>query len=150
MTRDERKEYMKKYNYDRMEEIKARNRKWKAEHREEYNAKHKKWRGEHRKELNARKRKVLSEDLNANGVTKNNIRRTSRRILDKCHAKLSGYEIHHCFGYEDPNRFIYIPRSLHLQIHQLLRDNKIPADSDHWFAIRYLVNSCEEYTYIKA
>lgn len=93
---------------------------------------------------------MLSEDLNSNGIPKCNIRTRSRKILGKCHAKLPGYEIHHCFGYEDPNKFLYIPKSLHLKIHQFLRDNKIPADSDHWFAIRELVNSCEEYTYIRA
>ena len=135
MTKEERREYMRKYY---------------AEHREYY----KKWRAEHREEYREYQRgymkKWKAEDLNNNGVTKNRIRHESGRILDNCHTKLPGYEIHHCFGYEDPNKFIYIPKSLHLQIHQLLRDKKIPADSDHWFAIRDLVNSCEEYTYIRA
>ncbi len=131
MTKEERIEYI---------------RKWQAEHKEKVREYKRKWRAEHK----ARMKKWIAEDLNKNGVTKNHIRLSSSRILVKCHAKLSGYEIHHCFGYENPNKFIYIPRSLHLQIHQLLRDNKIPADTDHWFAIRDLVNSCEEYTYIRA
>ena len=132
------------------EERNARRRKYRAERREKYNARLKKWRDGHREECNARMRKVQSENLNANGVTKHNIRALSGKILAKCHTKLSGYQIHHCFGYEDPNKFIYIPKSLHLQIHKLLRDKNIPSDSDHWFAIRDLVNSCEEYTYIRA
>lgn len=139
MRSDRHKEYRRVY---------MRNRR--AEHREEYNAWHNKRIAEYKEEFIAKKRKRQAEDLNQNGVTKSNIRVRSRRILENCHAKLHSYEIHHCFGYESPDKFIYVPRSLHLQIHQLLRDNKIPADSDHWFAIRDLVNSCEEYTYIRA
>lgn len=98
---------------------------------------------------NARMRKFLAEDLNSQGKRKQTIRSLSGYILSKCHAKLPGYQIHHCFSYEDPSKFIYIPKSLHLEIHQLLRDQKIPADSDHWMAIRDLVNSYEEYMYIR-
>lgn len=138
---------------ERMEARKASVKMRYKEHREEriayqmqYNKEH---REEHREELRAYMRKYKAEDLNKNGATKKSIRDQSRRILEKSHAKLPGYQIHHCFGYEDPRKFIYIPKSLHLQIHQLLRDKKIPADSDHWMAIRDLVNSCEEYVYIK-
>ena len=135
MTREERKEYMKKYNSERREYLKKYHSKWRVEHFEEYSA---------------RKRKYQSEDINRNGLTKNSIRIRSGRILEKCHAKLPGYQIHHCFGYEAPEKFIYIPKSLHLRIHQFLRDNNISADEDHWMKIRDLVNSCEEYTYIRA
>ena len=104
---------------------------------------------EHREEHNERKRQYRNEDINDTGVTKHHIRCRSRLILYNSHAKLTGYEIHHCFGYEDPNKFIYIPKTLYTQIHQLLRDNNLHADSDHWNVIRDLVNSCEEYTYIR-
>ena len=63
--------------------------------------------------------------------------------------KIPGYEIHHCFGYEDPSKFIYISKELHLKIHQYLRDNNIDADTDHWMAIRDLVNNADEFMYIK-
>ena len=104
---------------------------------------------EHREEYNAHMRKFLAEDLNSQGRTKQSIRTMSRYILRKCNAKLKGYQIHHCFSYDYPGKFIYIPKSLHLKIHQLLRNKNIPADSDHWMAIRDLVNSCEEYVYIR-
>ncbi len=149
MISERRREYLRKYL-----------KKWRSEHKEdmrkrrsdhpEYRARQMKRRSERREEYNASHRKYRAENLNTHGVPKSRIRVMSGKILDSCHAKLSGYEIHHCFGYEDPNRFIYVPKSLHIQIHQLLRDKKIPADSDHWFAIRDLVNSCQEYTYIRA
>lgn len=146
----EAKKAKRKIRYEkRREECKARTKKYKAEHLEEHKAYMKKYRDEHSEECKARKKKYLSENLNKNGVTKNQIRVISRRFLNRTHSKLDGYEIHHCFGYEDPNKFIYIPKTLHLKIHQLLRDNNIPADSDHWNVIRDLVNSCEEYTYIR-
>ena len=150
MTRTEKhKEYMRKYYYEHKEEIREYKRKWRAEHRDKINARHRKYRADHIEEYNDMKRKYRAEDLNKYGVTKSSIRVTSGRILDKCHAKLPNYEIHHCFGYDDAEKFIYIPKSLHLQIHQLLRDKNIPSDSDHWNYIRELVNSCEEYTYIR-
>ncbi len=134
MTKEERIEYMRKYR---------------AEHREKLREKWKNRRMEHKEEYRARKKKERAENRNKNGVTKSQIRVESGRILDKCHTKLSGYEIHHCFGYEDPNKFIYIPRELHLKIHQLLIDKKIQSDSNHWNLIRELVNECNEYTYIR-
>lgn len=89
-------------------------------------------------------------DLNSNGKTKSNIRGQSRYILfdKRHHTKLKDYEIHHCFGYEDPSKFIYIPKSLHGKIHQYLRDNNIDANSSHYDYIKHIINECEEYTYI--
>jgi hypothetical protein len=130
------------------EDRNAKRRKRNARHREEINSRKNKWNAEHREALE-RVRKYQAEDLNNYGDTKNYIRKMSRHILFRIHDKLTGYQIHHCFGYDDQNRFIYIPRTLHLQIHQLLRDKNIPADSDHWNIIRDLVNSCESYTYIR-
>ena len=121
-----------------------------SEHREERIEYQKKYNAEHREEYKARMKKYYAEDLNKNGVTKQYIRFSSRRILEKCHSKLPNYEIHHCFGYEDPSKFIYIPRELHIKIHQLLRDKKIPAESNHWKNIAEIVNECENYTYIRA
>ena len=93
-------------------------------------------------------RKRKSEDLNAFGVTKNYVRILSRCYLFSNHTKLEGYEVHHCFGYEDPKKFIYIPKSLHTRIHKLLVRKDISADTNHWMSIRELVNSCDRYTYI--
>ena len=145
---EEHREYMRKYRAEHRKEINERMRKYRAEHREEIKERMRKRYAEHREEYREYKRKYFAQDLNASGKTKNNIRRRSIRYLYAKHSKLDGYEIHHCFGYEDPKKFIYIPKQLHIQIHQLLRDHKIPADSDHWNAIRDIVNSCEQYTYI--
>lgn len=153
MNTIQRKEYMRKYmsryRSENRTKLNADHRSRRAERRDEYSARLRNRRAEHKEEWNAYMRKKIAEDVNSVGVTKSHIRRRSRRILDRIHDKLQCYEIHHCFGYEDPNKFIYIPRDLHLKIHQLLRDNNIPVDSDHWNVIRDLVNSCEEYTYIR-
>ena len=90
------------------------------------------------------------KDLNSDGKTKHSIRLYSRRILFKQrkHTKLKDYHIHHCFGYDDPSKFVYIPKSLHCKIHRYLRANNIDADSNHYDFIKYMINECEEYTYI--
>lgn len=101
----------------------------------------------HKEEYNTRKR----IDTNSFGKTKNSVRaRSSRYLFNKLkHSKLKGYEIHHCFGYEDYKCFIYIPKELHLQIHRYLRDNKISAESNHYTKIAHLINVWDGYTYIK-
>jgi len=135
---------------EQAQEHRAKKRKRYADNIEARRARQRKYIAEHRDQFNATMRNFLSEDVNSLGVTKNRIRVLSNKILSESHAKIPGYQIHHCFGYEDPSKFIYIPKSLHLQIHQLLRDQKIPSDSDHWMAIRDLVNGCDQYTYIRA
>ena len=91
-------------------------------------------------------------DLNSNGKTKDSIRCQSKRVLfnKRKHTKLKGYEIHHCFGYDDLNKFIYVPKLLHNKIHRFLRDNNIDADSNHFNSIAQMINECTEYTYISA
>lgn len=151
-----KREYNTKWRNEHREEYRAYHRKWMNEHREEYNARNRKHRAKHRIYMKNRNveqrekyRKYRAEDVNKFGIRKNSIRKESRHILTKNHAKIKDYEIHHCFGYEDPNRFIYIPKKLHKQIHKFLRYNNIPADSVHWDIIRDLVNRCKEYTYIR-
>lgn len=146
---EERKASMRKRYAEHKEEIKSRMKKMRDEHREEYNAYMKKYHAEHKEEHNARMKKRHSENLNKNGVTKRRIRKLSGLILKKVHAKLDGYEIHHCFGYEDPDKFIYIPKKLHDEIHSFLKRLGIQAADNHWNAIRDMVNACEDYTYIR-
>jgi len=102
---------------------------------------------EYQREYHKKYKKV---DLNSSGKTKDYIRVRSNQILFKqCkHTRLEGYEIHHCFGYDDPSRFIYIPRNLHRAIHALLRDNNIDVDSNHYKYIANMINECTEYTYL--
>ena len=131
--REERKAYRKAYNKAHREEQKAYQNDYYKAHREERNAYHK-------------------SDTNSLGQTKQSIRLKSIRYLFNVlkHTKLKNYEIHHCFGYDDYRNFIYIPKSLHLQIHQYLRDNSIDADTDHYNKIVHLIIDCEDYVYIKA
>lgn len=125
-----------------------RHRKYRADHREEWNERRRKRREEHREEYKVRHRRYYNRDITISGKKKGNIRSKSYQYLSSKHCNLPGYEIHHCFGYEDFKKFIYIPKYLHLQIHKMLVDLNIRSDSDHWMAIRDLVNSCDEYTYI--
>ena len=129
--KEKQKEYIKAYYQAHREEMKAQMKAWRQAHREEHKA-------------------YKKSDTNSFGQTKNNIRSKSNRYLFKTlkHTKLKNYEIHHCFGYDDYRNFIYIPKSLHLQIHQFLRDNNIDADTDHYNQIVHLINACEDYVYI--
>ena len=122
---------------------------WYEAHKEEQNAKSKAYYQEHKEEYNEYSKAYHKANLNSLGQTKNNVRRKSRYVLERMKLHIDGYEVHHCFGYEDPNKFIYISKSLHLKIHKFLRENNIPADSNHWLAIRELVNNADEFTYIK-
>ena len=132
--KEQRKAYIKAYNQAHKEEKKA----WREANIEHYKAYQKVY-----------KKDYTKNEVNSLGQTKISIRTKSQRILKKSGIKIPGYEIHHCFGYEDPSKFIYISYSLHLKIHQFLRDNNINADTDHWMAIRDLVNSTDEFMYIK-
>ena len=150
------KDYYKAYNQANKEQHKA----WKEAHREQVKAANKAWyeanREQHKAHMKAycqahkeQMKEYKRADVNANGETKDSIRNKSRFILKQMNLHIDGYEIHHCFGYEDPSKFIYISKSLHLNIHQYLRDNNIDASCDHWMAIRDLVNDTDEFTYIK-
>ena len=130
----DRKEYMKAYYQAHKEEKKAQKKAYYQAHKEKKKAYIKAY---------------MKTDLNSLGQTKNSIRCVSNNILKKMKLKIPGYEIHHCFGYDDPTKFIYISKSLHLKIHQFLRDNNIAADSDHWMQIRDMVLHCNEYFYAK-
>lgn len=152
MAYKDRREYMKAYYQAHREEKKA----YKKAHREElkayqkaYTKAHKKerkaWEQAHREDIKAYqkayKKAYNKSDTNSLGDTKQSIRVKSSYYLFKVlnHPRIEGYEIHHCFGYEDYKKFIYIPKELHLQIHQFLRDNGIDADSNHYSKIEHLI-----------
>ena len=155
--REDRKEYakayMKAYYEAHKEEMKAYAKAYKQTHKEESKAYQKAWyesNKEHYRDYQKDYHKdYYKSDLNSLGQTKGSIRIKSQRILKQMNLHIDGYEIHHCFGYEDPSKFIYCSKSLHLKIHQLLRDKNIDANSDHWMDIRDLVNSTDEFWYIK-
>lgn len=135
------KEYMKAWKAAHRESEKAKMRAWRESHKEYYKA--------YRESNKECLKEYTKSDVNVNGETKQSIRKKSRRILKQMNLHIDGYEIHHCFGYEDPSKFIYISKSLHLKIHKYLRDNNIDASCDHWMSIRDIVNDTDEFTYIK-
>ena len=131
------------------QELKAYQKAYYQAHKEERNAYQKAYRHARKQQYNDYCKAYNKSDLNALGQTKESIRKKSRNILKKMHLNIHGYQIHHCFGYDDPSKFIYISKSLHRKIHQYLRDNNIDASSDHWMTIRDIVNSADEFMYIK-
>ena len=151
-----RQEYMKAWKEAHKESEKAKLKAWKEankEHvkawyeanKESEKAKKKAWREANKEKVKA----CIQSDVNSLGQTKHSVRMKSQRILKKMNLHIDGYQIHHCFTYDDASKFIYISKSLHLKIHKYLRDNHIDADTDHWMAIRDIVNTTDEFTYIK-
>lgn len=145
MTKEELKEYMKAYHKAHKEQRKAYYQSHKEQAKAWYQANKEERRDYHRDYS----KDYYKSELNALGKTKASIRLKSQRILKQMNLHIDGYEIHHCFGYEDPSKFIYCSKSLHLKIHQYLRDNHIDADTDHYLQIRDIVNSTYEFIYIK-
>ena len=134
--KQKRKEYMKAWKESHKEQYKATMKAWKDLHREEEKAKVKAWQDSHKKELKA----YNKADINSLGQTKNSIRSKSNNYLKKYGNKISGYEIHHCFTYNEPYKFIYCPRKLHRLIHSYLKQHNIDADTEHYEYIKHLLD----------
>ena len=136
MLKEERKEYMKAWKQAHKDSEKAKMKAWKQAHKDSEKAKIKAWKQSHKESINA----YTKSELNSLGKTKNSIRHKSRYYLSKSGIFIPGYEIHHCFTYNDPTKFIYCSKEKHLVIHQFLRDNNIDADSDHYEQIKHLLD----------
>ena len=151
--KEEAKAYMKAYYESHKEQIKEQNKAYNQAHKEERKAYMKEYYETHKENYRDYQRDYMKayskSDVNSKGQTKHSIRMKSLRILKQMNLHIDGYEIHHCFGYDDPSKFIYCSKSLHRKIHQYLRDNNISAGTDHWMTIRDIVNSADEFTYIK-
>ena len=146
MTKEERKEYCKNYYKNNKEKcIKQKKNYYKTHDKKIDKSKIHEWYLKNKEKCYAYKK----ADLNSLGQMKSSIRLKSLSILKQMNLNIPGYEIHHCFGYEDPSKFIYISKSLHLKIHVYLREHNIDAGKDHWMAIRDIVNSTDEFTFIK-
>ena len=146
-NKEEAKAYSKSYNKAHKEERKASAKAYRQEHKEqskayyqahkeEYKANNKAYYQANREEIKS----YLKSDVNSLGQTKESIRCKSRSILKKSGIKIPGYQIHHCFTYDDPTKFIYCSKEIHLQIHKFLRDNNIDADTDHYDKIKHLLD----------
>ena len=164
MNSQEIKEYSKAYYQAHKEEMKAKTKAWyqenkqehlkrckayKEAHKDEVKAKKKAWYEANKDQVKAYQKEYYKTEVNSLGQTKHSIRKKSQRILKQMHLHIPGYQIHHCFTYDDASKFIYISKALHRKIHKFLRDNNIDADTDHWMAIRDIVNSTDEFMYIK-
>ena len=136
MSYKDRKAYYKAYYQANKEERKAYYQANKEKFKE---ANKEKCRAYYQAHKDSEKEKKHA-DINSLGQTKNYIRLKSLRILKKSGIKIPDYQIHHCFTYDDPTKFIYVSKELHLKIHQFLRDNNIAADSDHYEQIKQLLD----------
>jgi len=134
--KEQRKAYMKTYHEAHKEKIKA----YYEAHKEEINAYYKTWREAHKEKCNTYAKSYISNDLNSLGQTKHNIRQKSQYYLIKYGKRISGYEIHHCFTYKEPYKFIYCSKQMHRLIHAYLKQHNIDADSEHYEYIKHLLD----------
>ena len=140
MTREECKEYQKAYYQAHKEQRIAQVKAWRAANKKHYKTYQKAWHKANKDRDNTLSKAYHQSDVNTLGQTKNSIRTKSRYYLSKHGIKIPGYEIHHCFTYDDPSKFIYCSKETHLKIHQFLRDNNIDASSDHYEQIKHLLD----------
>ena len=145
----DRKEYMKAWKEANKESEKAKKKAWREANKEKVKEYYHAHKDKRKPYYQAYMKEYNKSDVNSLGQTKQSIRQKSNYILKKMNLHIDGYETHHCFGYDDPSKFIYISKALHRKIHNYLRDNNIDADTDHWMQIRDLVNSTDEFMYIK-
>lgn len=130
--KEKKKEYQKAWYQAHKEESKA----WYQSHKEKCKARNKAWNQAHKE----KKKAYRKADVNSLGQTKGSIRMKSNRYLSKYGTKIPGYEIHHCCTYDEPYKFIYCSKEMHLKIHAYLRDNHIVADSNHYEQIKHLLD----------
>ena len=135
-NKQERKDYYETHKEQRIASAKA----WQAANKDKYIASKKEWQAANKEQCKAYAKNYVKNDVNSFGETKHSIRQKSRYILNKSGIKIPGYQIHHCFTYDDPTKFIYCSKSLHLKIHQYLHDNNIDADSNHYEQIKHLLD----------
>ncbi len=151
MTKEQQKEYQKAWYQANKEQQKEYQKAYKQAHKEqlkEYQKAYYKANKEQVKEYNKaynqahkeQQKEYKKSDVNSLGQTKHSIRNKSLRILKKSGIKIPGYQIHHCFTYDDASKFIYCSKEMHLKIHQFLRDNNIDADTDHYEQIKHLLD----------
>lgn len=137
---EDMKEYKKTYNKAHNKEIKDYHKVYYQTYKDKLNEKNKDYYKAHKKKCYVYKKEFIKSDLNSLGKTKHSIRTRSQYYLRKSGIKIPDYQIHHCFTYDDPSKFIYCSKETHLKIHQFLRDNNIDADSNHYEQIKHLLD----------
>lgn len=75
-----------------------------------------------------------TRDANSEGTLFSTIRIKSHKYLvnELEFEKIQGYQIHHCFTYDNEERFVYLPSWLHHKIHRFLKKNGISSNTDHY------------------
>lgn len=97
----------------------------------------------------AAKRYKVEVDVTSDGKPRRNVRATSKKYLKRFGIeKQKGYVIHHCCGYENPDKFVYLPVELHNKIHKFLRANNIIADSNHYDMIKNMLSESDKPTFV--
>lgn len=140
MTKEEKKEYDRAYYQAHKQERKQEQKAYYEAHREERINHQKAYNQAHRAEHNKWKKNYNKGDVNSLGQTKQSIRFKSYYYLTKNGSKIPGYEIHHCFTYDEPFKFIYCSKEMHRLIHSYLREHNIDADSEHYEQIKHLLD----------
>ena len=134
--KEERKAYMKAWRQSHKEERKAYMKVWYEAHKEHHKATMKAWEQSHKEQ----RKEYKKADLNSLGQTKHSIRSKSWYYLAKYSTKIPGYQIHHCCTYNEPYKFIYCSKEMHLLIHAYLRQHNIDSDSNHYEYIKHLLD----------
>ena len=116
------------------------NRAYYKKHKEEILSRQKAYNQKHKDDIKAYKKNYRKADVNSFGKPKHYIRNQSNYYLQKHGTKIPGYEIHHCFTYDDPHKFIYCSIEKHLEIHEFLNEKGINADTNHYEQIKHLLD----------
>ena len=140
MNIEQRKEQLKAYYQSHKEQIKEQKKAYYLAHKEHEKARLKAWREANKDRYINYLNDFKKADLNSIGKTKYSIRNKSNYYLAKYGKKIPGYQIHHCCTYNEPYKFIYCSKEMHLLIHSYLREHHINADSDHYEQIKHLLD----------
>lgn len=132
----DKKAYQRAYYQKHKEDRKAYQRAYRESHKDQYKDYQKSYRESHKEDDKAYKK----ADVNSFGIPKVKIRVKSNQYLKKHGTKIPGYQIHHCFTYDEPYKFIYCSIKKHLEIHKYLRENKIEAETNHYEQIKHLLD----------
>lgn len=153
------KERIKQYYQENKEKTKI----WQKEHKEHLKEYQKNYKQTHKEQINdynknyqiVNKEKIKDYKLNnrehlneyarnyakiPNNQIKVNCRHKSHKYLKKYGQKIDDYQIHHCFTYNEPYKFIYCSKQMHKLIHEYLRAHNIDADSEHYQYIKHLLD----------
>ena len=130
------KAYQREYYQKHKKEKKARNKAHYQKNKDYYKNYNKDYHQKHKEDRKAYKK----ADVNSFGKPKQYIRNSSNYYLKRYGTVIPGYQIHHCFTYDDPKKFIYCSKEKHIEIHEFLNEKGIEADTNHYEQIKHLLD----------